>query len=40
MLNDLKFLYFLFTNYSLNEIKILYNVINIFPLVFLKNFNN
>ena len=39
MLNDLKFLYFLFTKYSLKEIKILYDTVNLLPLIFLKTSN-
>lgn len=38
MLNDLKFLYYLFTNYTLEEIKILFKTIEILPIIFFQYF--
>lgn len=38
MLDDLKFLYYLFTNYSLEEIKILFKTVEILPVIFLQYF--
>ena len=36
MLNDVKFLYYLFTNYTLEEIRVLYTTIILLPEIYLK----
>ena len=38
MINDLKFLYHLFSNYTFEEIRILYHTVQLLPYILLKNF--
>ena len=41
MLNDIKFLYYLFTNYTLKEIKILFEIAPLLPkMIFQKYYEN
>lgn len=38
MLNDIKFLYYLLTNYTIKEIKILFQIVYLIPeMIFKKN---
>ena len=38
MIDDIKFLYYLFTNYTFQEIKILFKTVELLPFVVLENF--
>jgi len=38
MINDLKFLYYLFSNYTIEEIKILFKSVYLIPYMMLENF--
>ena len=38
MINDLKFLYYLFSNYTFEEIKILFKTVQLLPYILLRNF--
>ena len=38
MINDLKFLYYIFSNYTLEEIKTLNKTVQLLPYILLKNF--